>query len=72
MIDEPTEYIVTIVYDELHDKLRAQANDGKHGTKWVQFPRHLKRNEGQQYKVDQLIYVSENDFYKISGSITEV
>lgn len=71
--DEPaSEYIVTIVYDETHYKMRAQANDGKHGVKWVQFPHMLREREGQQYRVDQLIYDNERDFYRVKGSITEV
>lgn len=71
--DEPaSEYIVTIVYDETHYKMRAQADDGKHGVKWVQFPHKLREREGQQYRVDQLIYDSERDFYRVKGSIMEV
>lgn len=72
-VDEPAgEYIVTIIYDETHYKMRAQANDGKHGVKWVQFPHKLREREGQQYRVDQLIYDSDRDFYRVKGSITEV
>lgn len=71
--DEPEgEYIVTIVYDDTRYKMRAQADDGKHGVKWVQFPHKLREREGQQYRVDQLIYDSERDFYRVKGSITEV
>lgn len=71
--DEPEgEYIVTIVYDDTRYKMRAQADDGKHGVKWVQFPHKLREREGQQYRVDQLIYDSDRDFYRVKGSITEV
>lgn len=71
-VDEPaSEYIVTIVFDDVRLKMRAQA-DGKHGVKWVQFPHKLREREGQQYRVDQLIYDSERDFYRVKGSITEV
>ena len=71
--DEPAgEYIVTIVFDDVRLKMRAQADDGKHGAKWVQFPHQLRAREGQQYRVDQLIYDSERDFYRVKGSITEV
>ena len=72
-VDEPEgEYIVTIVYDDTRYKMRAQADDGKHGVRWVQFPHKLREREGQQYRVDQLIYDSERDFYRVKGSITEV
>lgn len=60
--------IVTIVKDS--GKLRAQADDGEHGTAFVAFPNSLRNAEGQKYKVDRLIWNGKN--YRTSGNIEPI
>ncbi len=62
--------IVTIVYDNLKQKLRAQADDGVHGIANVAFPNSLRNKEGQQYEVEILTWNGKN--YRASGNIKPV
>jgi hypothetical protein len=62
--------IVTVVYDSKAHKLRVRADDGIHGEANVAFPNHLRTKDGQQYKVDQLIWNGKN--YRVSGNISPV
>lgn len=64
------ENIITIVYDSTKHKLRAQADDGIHGIGYVAFPNDLRTKEGQQYKVETLIWNGKN--YRVSGNIEPI
>lgn len=59
--------IVTIIYDTKAHKLRARADDGVHGEANVAFPTALRNHEGQQYKVDALVWNGKN--YRTVGNI---
>jgi hypothetical protein len=65
-----TDNIVTIVYDVRAHKLRAVADDGVHGYANVAFPNNLRTHDGQQYKVDTLLWNGKN--YRVSGSIIAI
>ena len=62
--------IVTIVYDIVKHKLRAQADDGIHGRGYVAFPNNLRTAEGQQYEVETLTWTGKN--YRVSGNIKPI
>lgn len=62
--------VVTIVYDNKAHKLRARADDGIHGEANVAFPNNLRNREGQQYKVDDLVWNGKN--YRAVGNIVEI
>ena len=63
-------YIVTIVYDNSKQKLRAHADDGVHGRGYVAFPNNLRNKDGQQYEVETLVWNGKN--YRVSGNIKPI
>lgn len=64
---EPLPNEVRIVHDDSTNRLRAQGNDGVHGTHWVRFPDEL-RVEGAVYEVGSLEYQARG-YYTVRGYI---
>lgn len=61
-------HVVTIVHDG--NKLRARADDGKHGEANVAFPNALRNHVGQKYEVENLIWNGKN--YRATGRIAPI
>jgi len=64
--------IVEIVWDRETSALRGQANDGVHGTHWVQIAKEYRDHEGNKYQVEEILYDAEKELYKVSGEIIPV